>query len=1204
MKNRYPGIQPFTANDRHLFCGRDREIKDLCHLVVLNRIVVLFGKSGTGKSSLLQAGVAPLLGEWFLQPLFIRLKNTNIEPEKQVYQYLTEGNYIPEMPKNLTLWEYFKEFDYLYAGESYTPVVVFDQLEELFTLYNAPQRQQFIVQLADLINGHIPHVVQQQIKADIAANPQLSINEIAKREASPKVKIILSIRSDFLYLLDRLSDAIPAILRCRYELFSLNKKAAQRAIEYPAQLTNHELLAPPFTYSQAAIDNILNTLSGKNISEPNTENSTEASQQTIGLDKNESEIEAFQLQLLCRHIEDLIIAQKIPLQTPYYIVKPELYGNTFGIQQILSNFYTQTLQKFSDQTDGNNALSLRQRVQNMIQEALLNNKRRIMQAEDYLCDKYQLTPHILAQLNNLRLLRKENLKNAAYYEISHDTLIKPIVKEYEKQQIAEKEQRETQEKIRLRAEREAMQRALSKERRRKTILGALLLLSICAFISALFAWRYSQQKERESQANYYASQALRNQNYTTQAIALADTACKWQQTPLALSSYWQSHYAYQWLWRDTLYYPPTYVTQPPPIVPNAKELHWRGTNKLRLFIANNQANELDNTVHIYTPEGKLIKTFQHTKKIIGVAISPDEQYLMTDVADEYQHLWHIATGKHIDSLKNQSGYELSQTPLTRTCFSPNSQYMLVLPNNNNLHIYNIINQKSQSIAINPPQNLQIQQVEFSPDSKKIAIKWTDQLNTKIAKQGKIAVIPIESNNSQNPQNQPCWLSIPNIGNAATSMAFATPNTLLTGDTKGNIQCWNVQNGKLLSQFQATNGNINDINTLDNGKYLLIAATPKQTNMEYANTENINCITTTYTAIWQNTDTNTTNYKHLLTLHNQANESTIRSYFNGNNEIITISNDYKAKAWQLNKRPAINISSPYEAINALFLPKNKAIALLTSKQQATINNLETPNPSQQPEWTRQSLDYINFVEPYALLQPTHNNKNGQIPIEIWNINTQQQLAKFTTEGRNILLTQLSASGNYALCYNDANLLTLWQTQTPKAIANLTFTQSEIKALSFAQKPENRYACILKNNDTTLQTSFFEADKLLKNIILPINTKNTNNYNIKVCSQINNTQAIIAVGSDLYWLDAQYKVKNQKTSAHSAAISDLALSPDERFISSAADDGTIKIWDTHNGECLHTFVAHKDKVQKMNFSDNGRYLTSAGQDGKVFVWQLLP
>jgi hypothetical protein len=55
----YVGIRAFAAEDRNLFFGRARETREVAALWQANRLTVLYGASGVGKTSLLQAGVIP-----------------------------------------------------------------------------------------------------------------------------------------------------------------------------------------------------------------------------------------------------------------------------------------------------------------------------------------------------------------------------------------------------------------------------------------------------------------------------------------------------------------------------------------------------------------------------------------------------------------------------------------------------------------------------------------------------------------------------------------------------------------------------------------------------------------------------------------------------------------------------------------------------------------------------------------------------------------------------------------------------------------------------------------------------------------------------------------------------------------------------------------------------------------------------------------
>jgi hypothetical protein len=142
----WPGLASFTEEQRAYFHGRDEEILDLTQLAERRPLVVLFGQSGLGKSSLLQAGVFPLLRADGFCPVYVRLDHSEgaPSPTEQIKELVrTETAKIGTWTKpgiaqpGESLWEFFHHRgDRLIDRDSLgvVPVLVFDQFEELFTL--------------------------------------------------------------------------------------------------------------------------------------------------------------------------------------------------------------------------------------------------------------------------------------------------------------------------------------------------------------------------------------------------------------------------------------------------------------------------------------------------------------------------------------------------------------------------------------------------------------------------------------------------------------------------------------------------------------------------------------------------------------------------------------------------------------------------------------------------------------------------------------------------------------------------------------------------------------------------------------------------------------------------------------------------------------------------------------------------------------
>ena len=140
------GLESYSEAQSNIFYGRDDEIDQLTGLVKTNTLTIVFGKSGTGKTSLLNAGIFPVLRKEFFLPFRIRLEFNEDSPElvdqikkvlkEEIDKYGFSASSYPD--SKTTLWEYFHSEP---LWKTITPILVFDQFEEIFTL--AKKNQSF-----------------------------------------------------------------------------------------------------------------------------------------------------------------------------------------------------------------------------------------------------------------------------------------------------------------------------------------------------------------------------------------------------------------------------------------------------------------------------------------------------------------------------------------------------------------------------------------------------------------------------------------------------------------------------------------------------------------------------------------------------------------------------------------------------------------------------------------------------------------------------------------------------------------------------------------------------------------------------------------------------------------------------------------------------------------------------------------------------
>ena len=134
-KKPFKFLDSYKQEDRAIFFGREEEIKELYYKVFSNRVTVLYGESGVGKTSLVQCGLLSEVSNEKANFLTLRCTENPITTikEKLANQF--------KFPLNLELTTLLKK---VVRQTQKTVIILFDQFEEFFLLQEEDKRKKVI----------------------------------------------------------------------------------------------------------------------------------------------------------------------------------------------------------------------------------------------------------------------------------------------------------------------------------------------------------------------------------------------------------------------------------------------------------------------------------------------------------------------------------------------------------------------------------------------------------------------------------------------------------------------------------------------------------------------------------------------------------------------------------------------------------------------------------------------------------------------------------------------------------------------------------------------------------------------------------------------------------------------------------------------------------------------------------------------------
>ena len=553
----------------------------------------------------------------------------------------------------------------------------------------------------------------------------------------------------------------------------------------------------------------------------------------------------------------------------------------------------------------------------------------------------------------------------------------------------------------------------------------------------------------------------------------------------------------------------------------------------------------DRTVKLWNAEdSNLIYTLEgHKHDVLSVVFSPDGKTIASASRDGIVKLWNADNRNLIHTLEGHKNSVWS------VVFSPDGKTIASASNDGTVKLWDAENH-NLIYALEGHKN-EVLSVVFSPDGKTIAsasrdgtVKLWDAENRKL-------INTLEGHKS-----------------AIWSVAFS-PNgkTIASASWDGTVKLWNANNSNFIYTLEGHKNSVLNVIFSPDGK--TIASASGDGTVKLWDAENRNLI-------------------HTLEGH----KSTIWSVaFSPNGKTIaSASRDGIVKLWNAENRNLINTLEGHKdsVLSVDFSPDGKTIASASWDGTVKLWNTENRNLDHTLEGHKNEVLNVAFSPDGKTIASASIDRT----VKLWDAEYRNLIDTLEGHESEVLRVVFSPDGKTIASASVDRTVKLWDAENHNLINTLEGHENSILSVVFS--PDGK---------TIASASSDEIIKLWNarngNLIYTLQVHKNSVWSVFFSPDGKTIASALDDGTVKLW-----NVENRNfigtLEGHKNEVLSVVFSPDGKTIASASIDGTVKLWNADNRNLIHTLEEHKSSVWSVVFSPDGKTIASASVDKTVRLW----